>query len=155
MILQGIEDCGSKKSSAEDEFGSVFKITWELLCVTLPRVGVSGLDCHTHTETRTHTHCYGIKSIAPFHSLLSESPSLPGLLPTFLGTGQPGPAGLSSLTFCACIIAENLSKSHLFQEVRQDWCFSAPASSLCDFFLQPALPLYVSEDLWLCQFLGS
>ena len=140
----------------------MFKIVWELLCVTLQRVGVSGPDCHTHTQTRTHTHCYGIKSIAPFHSLLSESPSLPGLLPTFLGTRQPGPAGqcfclkyLSSLTFCACIIAENLSKSHLFQEVCQDWCFSAPAPSLCDFFLQPALPLYVSEDLWLCQFLGS
>ena len=67
----------------------------------------------SRVHAHTHTHRCGIKSIAPFHSLSSESLSLPELLLSFPGTGQPGPAG-------------------------QDWGFLAPALSLCNFFLQSA-----------------
>lgn len=98
---------------------------WKLLCITLQRVGANDPACHTHTHRHTHMHtcthtcihtyCYGLESIAQFQSLLSESASLPGLLPTFPETAQPGPAGqcfclecLSSLTFCACLIAKGL-----------------------------------------------
>ena len=92
----------------------------------LQMVRVSGPAClmrtrgHTHTHTHTHTHRCGIKSIAPFHSLLSESLSLPELLLSFPGTGQPGPAG-------------------------QDWGFLAPALYLCDFFMQSATALLVES----------
>ena len=58
---------------------------------------MSGPAYLTRVCTHTHTHRCGIKSIAPFHSLSSESLSLPELLLSFPGTGQPGPSGQSSL----------------------------------------------------------
>lgn len=140
-----------------------FEVSCPSSCKNHKKIKATSICAHVHTHTHTLTHCCGcgLKSVTHFHSLLSEPPSLPGLLFTFSWTGQPGPPGQC---FCLeCLLSYILCLSYC-QELKQNSLLSGSPPGLVLLELQHpllatslfgCLCCFDSEDVWLCQFVGS
>lgn len=147
------------KCSAEEEFWPVFKIMWKLSCVTLQRAGASGPACHSYTQcTLTCTPVYTRMHIYT-HSLLWPQEHCP-LSPFRTYACLPPPRQVSVSAWDSSLL---YSLPALLPEVKQNSPLSGspPGLVLLDSSAPFATPLFVclcyfvSEDVYLCPFVGS